>query len=114
MSAGYQDQFLEQGTTFVSQVTLQDNNGTFYDLTGFTVKSQARKSYYSANTVIEFDAEITDASNGQIQLAANSAVTANVNAGKYVYDVMIKETSSNNVTRVLEGQIFVSPAVTKF
>jgi hypothetical protein len=30
-----------------------------------------------------------------------------------VYDVVITETSSNNVTRVLEGQIFISPTVTR-
>jgi hypothetical protein len=111
MAAGYQDIYLEQGVTYTNQITLDDSTGEPYNLTGFTVKSQAKKSYYSTNPTITFDAIIYDANNGVIQLSANSAVTANVAPGKLVYDIIIM--GSNNVTRVLEGQIFVSPAVTK-
>lgn len=114
MAAGYQDQFIEQATTFTTVLTLTDNNGSPYDLTGFSVKSEAKKSYYSANATLKFTATVTDAANGKIQLFANNAITANVPAGKLVYDVIIKENASNNVTRVLEGQIIVSPAVSKY
>jgi len=112
MAAGYQDIFMEQGVTYVNQITLDDVTGSPYNLTGFTVKSQAKKSYYSANPTIVFNATVYDANNGIIQLSANTAVTANVPPGKLVYDVVIMDTG-NTVTRVLEGQIFVSPAVTK-
>jgi len=112
MPAGYSDIFLEQGTTYTNQITLDDDNGNPYDLNGFTVKCQAKKSYYSKSVVINFDASIPDASNGVIQLSANSAVTLNVSAGKLVYDVRIIDTANNIVSRVLEGQIFVSPCVT--
>jgi hypothetical protein len=111
MPAGYQDIYLEQGVTYVNQLTLDDVTGSPYNLTGFTVRSQAKKSYYSVNPTITFNATVYDANNGIIQLTANSAVTANVAAGKLVYDVVI--VGSNTVTRVLEGQIFVSPAVTR-
>ena len=111
MAAGYQDIFMEQGVTYVNQITLDDNTGAPYNLTGFTVRSQAKKSYYSANPTIVFNATVYDANNGIIQLTANSAVTSNVPAGKLVYDVVIA--TGNTTTRVLEGQIFVSPAVTK-
>lgn len=114
MPAGYQDQFIEQGADFLTQMTLNDNTGSPYNLTNFTVKSQARKSYYSSNTSITFTATVADANNGVIQLSANSAVTANLSTiSKMVYDVIITDTNSGFVTRVLEGQIFVSPAVTK-
>jgi hypothetical protein len=113
MPAGYADQFIEQGTTFTSDLTLDDVNGNRYNLTGFSVSSQARRSYYSTNPTITFNASIVDASNGVIRLTANSAVTSNIKPGKLVYDVRLTENSSNNVTRILEGQIFVSPAVTR-
>lgn len=113
MPAGYQDQYIEQGTTFNSQITLDDSNGTPYNLTGFTIKSQARRSYYSANAAINFAVSIPDANNGVVLLTAAATTTANVAPGKYVYDVMITETSSGLVTRVLEGQIFVSPCATR-
>jgi hypothetical protein len=111
MPAGYQDQYLEQGTTFTSEITLDDAYGNPFDLNGFTVASQARRTYYSSNTTIVFDATITDANSGIITISANAATTANVPAGKLVYDVII--TTGNTVTRVLEGQIFVSPRVTR-
>jgi len=113
MPAGYADQYIEQGTTFTSDLTLDDVNGTPYDLNGFTVRSQARRSFYSSNATITFTATVVNANTGTIRLAANSAVTANVRPGKLVYDVIITETSTGNVTRILEGQIFVSPAATR-
>lgn len=113
MAAGYQDLFLEQGTTFTTSITLDDSNGSPYNLNDFSVRSQARKSYYTDNTTIVFNASVIDANSGVIQLSANSATTANVPAGKLVYDVLITQISTGVVTRVLEGQIIVSPTVTR-
>jgi hypothetical protein len=113
MPAGYQDQFLEQGTTFKVELTLDDVYGSPINLTGYTIRSQARRSYYSANATINFVASITNANNGLVTLSANSAVTANVPAGKLVYDVIATDTGTGTITRILEGQIFVSPAATK-
>ena len=114
MPAGYQDIFLEQGTTFTTQMTLNDNTGAPYNLSGFTVRSQARTSYYSSNVALNFTATVANANTGIIQLSANSATTSNVSSiQKLVYDVIIIETATGSVTRVLEGQIFVSPSVTR-
>ena len=49
MSAGYQELFLEKGADFTTSLTLADVNGDPYNLTGFTAKSQVKKSYYSFN-----------------------------------------------------------------
>lgn len=113
MPAAYQDQFLEQGTTFTSQITLDDDNGLPFNLSGFTAASQGRKSYYSANADITFSADITDANNGVIILSADAPTTANLTPGKLVYDVTVTQTSTGLVTRIIEGQIFVSPSVTR-
>lgn len=113
MPAAYSDLFLEQGTTFVTSVTLDGNNGEPYNLNYFTVRSQARRSYYSSNVALTFNSSITDAANGIIQLSATASVTANVPAGKLVYDVLLTDSNSGTVTRVLEGQIFVAPSVTR-
>jgi hypothetical protein len=112
MPAAYNDIYLEQGVTFNTQITLDDNYGNAMNLSGFSVSSQAKRSYFSGTVYLNFTSSIYDASNGIIQLTANSATTANVPAGKLVYDVVLKDTSSNNVTRVVEGQIIVSPGVT--
>ena len=111
MAAAYQDQYIEQGTTFNTQITLDDSTGTPYNLNGFTVYSTAKRSYYSSNTILQFNATLYDATNGVIQLFASNTTTSLLPAGKLVYDVIIVDGSSN-VTRVLEGQIYVSPGVT--
>jgi hypothetical protein len=110
--AGYQDLFMNQGETFTSSLTLTDDNGLPYDLSNFIIASQARKSFYSANAVITFDSAITDHVGGVIQISANSATTLNVSATRLVYDVYIREVPTGTVSRVLEGTIYVSPAVT--
>ena len=113
MSAGYQELFLEQGTTFSTTVTIDDAYGTPYDLTGFTAKSQIRKSYYSTTPTADFVISIPTPENGLLTLTLGHTQTANIAAGRYVYDVVIKNTS-NNVTRILEGIVNVMPQVTRF
>lgn len=113
MAAGYQELFLEQGTTFNTVITLDDVDSEPYNLTGYEAKSQMKKSYYSANATANFVVTITDAINGSISISLSSANSANISAGRYVYDVAIKDTS-NNVTRVLEGIVNVLPRVTSF
>ena len=115
MAAGYQDQYIEKGTDFASQLTLKDSYGNPYNLTSFTVKSQARISYITSNVALQFASAIVDAANGIIQISANSAITANIvpnYSSKLVYDVVITDPTGLK-SRVLEGQITVSPSVTQ-
>lgn len=114
MAAAYQDLFLEQGTTFSTELTLTDSNGYPYDLNNFLIKGQARKSYYSSNVAINFGTVIANANSGIVTLTANSNTTATLSASqKLVYDVIITDTIYGTVTRVLEGQIYISPSVTR-
>jgi len=112
MAAGYSDQYLEQGASFNTQLTLKDDYGANYDLQGFIINSRAKKSYTTANVAFTFDAQVTDPYNGIITLSLDAATTANVPYGKYVYDVTIQAPDTNLITRVLEGQIYVAPGVT--
>ena len=72
-----------------------------------------RKSYYSTSATAEFTITINTPSSGIIVMSLPSANTANVAAGRYVYDVAIKN-SANTITRVLEGIVNVLPRVTVF
>ena len=110
MAAAYVNLYMEQGTTFSSVITLDDLNGSVYDLTGYTANSQIRKSFYSSNATATFTTSITPA-NGTITLSLTSAQTASITPGRYLYDTII--TTGSTVTRVLEGVIDVSPRVTR-
>ncbi len=113
MAAGYQELFVEQGANYSTSITLDDSNGDAFDLTDYQAKCQMKKSYYSTNATAEFTTTIASPGDGIITLSMTSGTTANIAAGRYVYDVIIKS-SSNTVTRVLEGIVNIIPQVTKF
>ena len=49
---------------------------------------------------------------GVVTLSLTSTQTANLDFGRYVYDVNLTD-ASNTVTRVLEGIVTVTPRVTR-
>jgi len=70
-----------------------------------------RKSYYAtSNTAIT--SIVTGASNGEITLSMTAANTANLSAGRYVFDLLITAPNATK-TRVIEGIVIVSPGVTQ-
>ena len=103
---------IDQGTTFKADIDVTDTDGNVLNLTGYTTAGQMRKSYASS-TATDFTASIQSASNGTVRITLSAAQTNVLKAGRYVYDVEIKKTSTNEVTRVVEGQIEVTPGVTK-
>jgi hypothetical protein len=112
MPAGYSELFLEQGASFNTSITLDDVSGEAFNLVNYTATSQMRKSYYSSNAAATFSVSTgNDPSLGVITISLDSANTANVYPGRYVYDVYV--TSGTARVRVLEGIINVTPQVTK-
>lgn len=112
MPAGYSELFLEQGADFNASITLDDVGGVAFNLVNYSASSQMRKSYYSSNAAATFSVSTgNDPKLGVITLSLSAANTANIYAGRYVYDVYVAK--ANNRIRVLEGIINVSPQVTK-
>jgi len=99
---------LDQGTTFETTIDLKDQNGDSLDVTGMTAASQMRRAPTSMNAV-SFS---TSLSNGALVLSLTPAQTANINAGRYVYDVTLTD-NAGNITRLIEGIATVTPSVTK-
>lgn len=111
MAAGYSNLYMEQGTSFSTSITLDDVYNNSYNLVGYTASSQIRKSYYSSTPTATFSTSI-NSTTGTITLSLDSTATANIAAGRYVYDTIITDINLN-VTRILEGVIDVSPCVTR-
>ena len=99
---------IDQGTTFNTDVFLTDEFGNPVVLAGYTANAQIRKWYTSSNSV-SFGVSLTD---GVVSLSLNSNSTSSLEAGRYVYDVLLKD-NANTVTRVLEGIVTVTPRVTR-
>tara|TARA_Y100001937_G_C7099610_1_gene321834 strand:+ start:320 stop:658 length:339 start_codon:yes stop_codon:yes gene_type:complete len=102
---------IDQGSDFTTTINLDNIDGTDFDLSGFTVKSQMAKTYASS-TKTTISSTISNATAGEITLSLTNAQTTALAAGRFVYDVEITQTSGGAVTRVIEGQITVHPQVT--
>jgi len=103
---------IDQGTTFSSDVTVKDSNGNAFDLTGYTAEAKMAKGYSSTRTRTTMTTTIAaDATTGVVTLSLTATETAGLDAERYVYDLEITQTSSSNVTRVIEGIITVRPQV---
>lgn len=110
--AAYVEITIEQGANLTSTVTVNDTQGDAVNLSTYSASAQLRKSYYSssANTL---SAIITGNSNGQITLSMTAANTSSLTPGRYVYDLIIRNSTDNSVTRVVEGTAVVLPSVTR-
>lgn len=108
----YANLSIDQGATFTSIVSVKTPDGFPFDLTDYTVEGQVRKSYFST-TSIPFDIIISNALAGTISLELSATVTATLKPGRYVYDILITNFSTNEVIRVIEGQVEVNPGVTR-
>lgn len=103
--------FVDAGTTYSNIITVAATTGQPLDLTGYTVKSQMRKSY-SSSQAFNFTASIYDAQAGKVRLQLNSTQSEAIPAGRWLYDVEITSQSGNK-TRVVEGIVTVTPQITQ-
>ena len=111
--ASYVELYVDQGSTFNNIITLTDDTtNTAINLSGYTVTSQMRRSYYSTNTSANIICSITDTANGIVTMRLASNTTSNLRAGFYLFDVESR-TPSGDISRILEGSITVNPGVTR-
>lgn len=111
--AVYANLSIDQGSNFSSTITVEDQDGIVFNLTGYTARGQIRKTY-SSSTSVNFTVAISSpASNGKIEISLTALQTLAFKPGRYVYDIEIVQTSSGSVTRVIEGQVEVNPRVTQ-
>lgn len=110
--AEYVELYLDQGTDFSTTISLNDDDSNLgIDIAGYVITSKLRKSLLSANAAETFSCTIIDDINGEFELSMPAANTANLKPGTYFFDV--KVTANNTTSRLIEGIIFVTPAITK-
>jgi len=116
--ATYSNLTIDQGSTFDFTVDL-DNISTGADsvLTGYSGVGSIRKTYSSTTRTASFTivgttsgASTFTADDKGIKVSLTATDTGAIKAGRYVYDIEIR--NSPTVTRVLEGQVEITPRVT--
>lgn len=108
----YAELTIDQGTTFTASIDLAQDDETAINVASSTFTSQIRKSYYSSNPTANLTVSILDASNGKISLSLTASQTANIKAGRYLYDVKMVD-SSNTTLRLIEGIVTVTPQISR-
>lgn len=94
---------VDQGTRFELDVTVTQVD---VDLTEYTPRAYMAKHPHSNNKI----AFTTSYASNTLTLTLLPSATANLEAGKYVYDAIFIN-NSNNIIRVLEGTVFVNPMI---
>ena len=110
MAAGTYNFIMEQGATFTRQLTVKES-GSALNLSGYSVASLMRSTHDSSTVVGTFTCTISNASGGIISMSMTPVVTGAIEEGMYVYDMEIRS-GSGTVTRLLQGEVTVTPEVT--
>jgi hypothetical protein len=113
MSAAYVSNLVINAGTDFDQVFTLENTSTndTLNLTSYTVSSQMRKHAGSSNFV-SFASTVVNGSLGQIRIGLSTTITSTLRPGRYVYDVIIKD-SFGKKSRAIEGMVLVREGVTK-
>lgn len=105
-----------QGTTWKLSMTYTDANDAPVDLTNYVARMQARVGYDAATTVLNINSNgsgITlGGTAGSISIVVPASTTTTIGAAQYVYDLELVS-PSDEVTRLIEGTLTVTPEVTK-
>lgn len=103
---------VDQGADFSTSITVADVDGNVVDLTGYSGRGQIRK-HYTSSTKVDFTVTFgTPRTDGVVSLALSNVQTANMEAGRYVYDAELIS-GANVVSRMVEGILTITPEVTR-
>ena len=94
---------------FVRSYQVKESN-VVVDLTTYSIEGTLKLNFRSTVST-SFVATVTDAVNGLFQLSLTDVVTAGMEPGTHVYDVIL--TDPNGIkTRLMQGRAFVKQGVT--
>jgi len=111
--AAYVELYMDQGASFTNTLTITDDvTNAPVNISGYTLTSQMRRSYYSANATANITRTLVSANTDKVQMSMTPANTSNIKAGRYLFDVETTDTN-NYVVRILEGIINVTPGITR-
>lgn len=109
----YFELYIDKGTDYTKTISLTDeSSNTAINVSGYTVRGQLRRSYYSQNISANLICTIYDGANGKINLTLQPANTQNLKPGRYVFDVLTVDTN-NQTEKPITGLINLSPGVTE-
>ena len=104
---------IKSGSDFSQSFTLEESDSNSpLNLTDYEINAQMRK-WSGSSTAITFSTSVEfPSTSGKILISLSSADTVNIRPGRYVYDVIITD-SSGIKNRVIEGMVLLREGVTR-
>ena len=102
---------IDAGATFTRQFEYTNDDGTPFNLTGWTALMHIRETA-EGNLTLAVTPTIT-AATGMIDVTLTAAQTSQLTKPSYVYAIELKHPSNEPVIRLVEGGIKVSPEVVR-
>lgn len=106
---------INSGSDFSQDFFLENSStNSALNLSTSSISSQLRK-WSGSSGVTTFTSSIVNVSSGQVRIGLTSSVTSNLKPGRYVYDILLTQTSGITTTtsRVVEGMALVREGVTR-
>lgn len=105
------DLTIEQGTDWNETLTLSNDDGSAINVAGYVFTGAIKTSYYTSTILANLSFSFINAAAGIVQISLNAATTSNIEAGTFVYDVLMLDTS-NTTTKIMTGLFRLNPTAT--
>lgn len=112
MSAATYNFNLDQGANFVLDLVMKED-GSVKDLTGYSARSQLRKTKDATDPTASFSCDIPNPTDGTIKMEMSNSTTGAIPAGAYFYDLEIYTSGDAFVLRLIQGQVTVTREITR-
>jgi len=111
MAAGVYNIEIEQGASFSVDINIanSDQNYSFGD---YSFKATVRDKYTDASPTASFTIA-EDNSSKKLTMAMSNTSTAALSSGAMIWDLIQIKDSDSSITRILQGDVIVSPMVTR-
>lgn len=109
---------IDQGSDVAIELSLVNKDGTPKDLSGYSISGKLAPNYNAdSSEKISFTSIVADTLNGLVTISLTNAQTDLLKAKRrYMYDVeasFVDSDTNTIVERILEGNIYVNPSVTR-
>ena len=99
---------VDQSANVLIEIAVSNSSGGVLDMSNYTANGCIKRHYESANVALFTSAAYA---NGLMTLALTAVESANLDTGRYVYEGIITENTSNTTIRVQQGILFVKSSV---
>lgn len=102
---------IEQGTDFSRTFSLKRSDGSPLDLSNYTFDVKMRKWTGSAGYISFATTYNANPTQGRLTISLTNSQTGIITSGRYNYDILVENTSSSEISKVITGQITVNSTV---